>query len=46
MFTLLSLESPKYVNHYLNIMGTRDTSRMVEARDDFKRLILLRALTG
>lgn len=46
MFTLLSLENPKYVNHYLNIMGTRDTSRMVEARDDFKRLILLRALTG
>lgn len=46
MFTLLSLESVEYVNHYLNIMGTRDTSRMVEARDDFKRLILLRALTG
>jgi hypothetical protein len=46
MFTLLSLERPEYVNHYLNIMGTQDTDRMTQARDDLKRLILIRALTG
>lgn len=46
MFTLLSLERPEYVNHYLNIMGTQDADRMTQARDDLKRLILIRALTG
>jgi hypothetical protein len=52
MFSLLAAEDAEYVNHYLNIMGATDANgaidakRAQEARDDFKRAILIRSIVG